>query len=278
MKRIVFILMLISALTLFASEQIRQEKRTLDGDGIKRLDIECGAGFLKVNGEKELEQILLDAEIIVQGVDEDRMDAFLEKHLDLRLEKHGSTAKLVARIRSGSGFFSRFLSSENALVNLTVRVPEAMDLDVSDGSGSIEIRNISGEMDITDGSGSLTIGNIQGNIEVDDGSGSLSIDRVSGDLDINDGSGDVNISDISGDIDVDDGSGSLILRSIVGNIVIDDGSGEIEVTEINGDVRLSDGSGSIHIRDVTQDVTILDDGSGSVEISNVKGRVIREDD
>lgn len=214
-----------------------QETKTmsLPAEGIQALRIDCGAGFLKVQGGEGLTAIEVKAEIYAGGAKDKDMEEFIKDRVKLSLEQKGNRAILVSEIKSSHFFFS----FREARIDLTVSVPKNLDLDIDDGSGSIEVRDIVGDISLDDGSGEIQIENVQGNLKIDDGSGEIEVRDVSGD------------------------------------VLIDDGSGEITVNSVGGNVTVSDGSGSINIQDVEKDVILKETGSGGENISNVKGRVIK---
>lgn len=271
------------------------ETRTLElsAEGIEKTVIECGAGFLKVNGEEGLTSIKVDAEINVKNLSKDDLQEFIDKNITLTLEKKGNEAVLKSEVKEFFGFFKKTI--KNVHINLTVRIPKEMHLDISDGSGSIDVANLVGEMKIDDGSGSIAIEEADGNVEINDGSGSISASHVGGALDIDDGSGGIDLQhiggsmkindgsgsiaaqDINGDVSINDGSGDIDLKTVNGDVSINDGSGGIELQLITGNVSITDGSGGIYIDGVEQDVNILDAGSGSVVTKNVKGNVSKLD-
>jgi DUF4097 and DUF4098 domain-containing protein YvlB len=236
--------------TVFPSDQVK--KLSLSAKGISELDIDCGAGFLKVYGREGLKEIKVEAEIVVKGGSAKKV---LQKYVKLSLKKRGRSAVLISQIdwRGSSSLF------KSAVINLTVTVPKNMDLIVDDGSGSMEIAGITGDL------------------KVDDGSGSMEIKDITGDLDVEDGSGSMKIEGIEGDVDIDDGSGKMDARDIQGDISIKDGSGTIYIRDIGGNVTVRDGSGSINIDGVEKNVTILRSGSGGLNIKNVKGKVTTKD-
>ena len=230
--RIIFMaLLLLCASFTFAYENVKN--LSLSARGIEKLEIDCGSGFLKVRGREGLREIKVEAEIVLEGKSEKSAEAFLKKYLKLSLEKKGSRAVLTSGFESYRSLFS----FTNKVVNLTVSLPKDMNLDVDDGSGSIIIENIAGDVNVDDGSGSMDIMNIGGNLDVDDGSGQIDVEGV------------------SGDVSVDDGSGSMTIRNIEGSVTV------------------RDGSGSITIDGVEKDVYIPSAGSGSVRVNNVKGKV-----
>lgn len=229
------------------------ENFKLSKEGVEVLEIDCEAGFLKVYGDKELNQIEVEAELEIDITDKNDLEDFIQDHVRLSLEKKGNRAILISHIDDHS-FFRR-----HAEINLTVKIPQPMNLRVEDGSGWIEIKDI------------------DGNLFVDDGSGDIDISNIKGDVEIDDGSGETNLNNISGYVEIDDGSGELEIENIRGDLNVDDGSGDMKITNINGNVFVTDGSGSININGVDKDVTIKEAGSGGLSIHDVKGKVEKRD-
>ena len=213
-------------------EEIR--KLDLDVDGITELSIKAGAGSMDVTGVSGLDKISVKATVVVPDADEDKALKVIEKKMTLTLDRQGSEAQLNAWFDGGfMGFGS------DAHIVLEISVPQGLSVNIDDGSGSLDVIDVAGDVTIDDGSGSIDVKNVA-NLKIDDGSGSIDIDDASGDV------------------------------SIV------DGSGSISVDHVKGSVTIDDGSGSVKISDVEKDVIIIDDGSGSVTIKNVRGNVDQE--
>ncbi|MDH5467893.1 MAG: hypothetical protein OEY25_10790 [Candidatus Aminicenantes bacterium] len=230
--KILFLAMLfLSACIAFPYEEVKELR--LSAQDIEMLEINCGAGFLKVTGYEGRNEIEVEAEIEVEGRRERDTEEFIRKYVELSLEKRGRRAVLISNFKD----FPKFFSLGNTVINLTVSIPKNMDLDINDGSGSIRVENIAGNVFVDDGSGSMEIENVEGSLQIEDGSGSIEVD------------------DVRDDVDVDDGSGSISIRNI------------------GGSVTVRDGSGSIYINGVEKDVFIPSEGSGGLRISNVKGKV-----
>ena len=236
---VIFIVMftvLVLMVTVGFSAQT-EKSLALPTEGLKTFRIDAGAGWLKVAGVPGLDRIEVRAEIEARGMDSGEMEDFIKDHVELFLEKRGDRAVLNAHIDDGWHFFG----SSDSRINLTVRVPKTMALDIEDGSGE------------------MTVEDIDANVSIDDGSGEIRVARINGNLEVDDNSGDLTIREVSGDVSIEDGSGG------------------IEVDKIGGSVTVDDGSGGISINGVGKDVIIKDAGSGGVRIDNVKGRVIRND-
>lgn len=203
----------------------------LDTRGIDLLDIEAGAGALRVTGVAGSDAIRVTARIRVDD-DDAAARRTIAEDLRLSLEKDSDVARLKAWFEEGA-----FGRGDSPQVDLEIEVPAGLHLRVDDGSGSIDISRVHGDIRIDDGSGSLVL------------------------------------SDVGGSIEIDDGSGSITIRQARGNVSITDGSGNIEVRGVAGSVTVDDGSGSIDVSDVDEDLVIVDDGSGGLDFSNIRGRV-----
>lgn len=208
---------------------------SLDTRGIDTLNIDAGAGSLEVTGVSGAGPIEVTATIQLAGRKESKARETIESDMVLTLEKDSDTARLKAYFDQGGWGWG-----DSPLINLQVRMPETMRLIVDDGSGSLVVRNVRGDIALDDGSGSLTMVDVGGNIEIDDGSGSILVEGVGGDISINDGSGSIKVSGVAGSVTIDDGSGS------------------------------------IDVNDVEKDLIIVDDGSGGLDFSNIRGKIEKE--
>jgi len=216
----------IAAAVLFSSAcsissptlQETRELQTRIGDG-GQFEVDAGAGSLTLIGDENSDAIHVRAEIYQTSANDDYT-------LTLNLQD-GNRARLVADADSTFGSSDR--------IDLTITVPETLSVTIVDGSGSIRLEALIGDLNIDDGSGSIRVSDIQGNVVVEDGSGSIRVTGVSG------------------------------------NVSIDDGSGSISVKDAGGKVSVSDGSGSIDV-DGADDFELLDDGSGSVSTRNIRSR------
>ena len=213
------------------SDYEEQRELKLEADGVSTLSIEAGAGSMDVTGVAGLAEISVKALIVVPNADEDDAIKAIEKKMVLTLEESNGVAKLE------SWFDQGFMGSgSDAYIVLDVSVPQGMSVNIDDGSGSLDIADIVGDVSIDDGSGSIDVSNVA-NLKIDDGSGSI------------------DVFDANGDVSIVDGSGSITVKRVQGSVTVDDGSG------------------SIKISDVEHDLTIVDDGSGSQSFSNIGGNV-----
>lgn len=214
-------------------EEIRELE--LDASGIGVLDIEAGAGSLAITGVAGLQEIRVNAIIHVPTSDEDEARESIESDMVLTLEKSGDRAVLKGYFENrGRGW------DDSPGIRLEVQVPPSTGLSVEDGSGSMAVNGVSGD------------------IEIDDGSGSIKMEQVGGVVRIEDGSGSISVIEAGGDVQIRDGSGSITVRGVGGSVTVDDGSG------------------SINVSDVEHDLIIESDGSGGLNYSDIAGRVENE--
>lgn len=214
-----------------------QEERelVLDAGGVTKLRVDAGAGSLSIRGVDGSERIEVRATVLVSGAKGEKAQDFIENRMVLELDRSGNRAELVADFRDTMGFGKR------GAIALDISMPKGIDLDIDDGSGSIEVRDTEGALTINDGSGSISV-------------------RKLTDVRIDDGSGSIEVEDASGDVYIDDGSGSIRVSRVAGSIVVDDGSGSINVADVKGDFRVIDaGSGSVNYSGVAGEVSVPED-------------------
>ncbi|RZQ53563.1 hypothetical protein C1E23_07895 [Pseudoalteromonas phenolica] len=209
-----------------APKYFDNQQLTLSAATLKTLDTEAGAGNLSIVGSDTATEITVDAEIY----------AYDAEDFTLTLKEKGSRAELIARASNSNNWQ---VNSPGPKINLTITVPTNLNLIVDDGSGNIEIKQVSGNIDIDDGSGSITIegGN---NIIIEDGSGSMTVNNTQGDLEIDDGSGEVSVNNIAGTVTIDDGSGSINVNGAGGLVIEDSGSGGLQIKNVKGKVEIDE--------------------------------------
>ncbi|HET8817828.1 MAG TPA: hypothetical protein VFM61_10330 [Pseudidiomarina sp.] len=208
---------------LWGDSDLQHETRSLSLDtaGIDELKADTGAGSLEIIGESGRTSIDVVAEVYYRDADDIR----------LSLEQSGDDAVLIA------DFDNHSFRGESPYINLVVRVPAELEVEVNDGSGSIVMRDISGDIDIEDGSGSIHVENA-GNVEIDDGSGSITVRNLSGNLNVDDGSGSMDIENVIGKVTIDDGSGGIVVRNVGELNIIDAGSGSVRTEGVRSSSQM----------------------------------------
>jgi DUF4097 and DUF4098 domain-containing protein YvlB len=252
------------------AEECKDIDFTLDTDGIRVLELDTGAGYLDITGTSGSS----DIEIRARACTDSRRRL---EDMDVLYQRRGNAWEVETETgdaRDGFSLFSLFDFDSHASIDVDVRVPAGLLLDIDDGSGAINVRDVTGELRINDGSGEIELSRFTGEVDIDDGSGGTDIHDVNGRVRVNDGSGSITIARTM-DVTVRDGSGSISIRDIEGNVdVPDDGSGSITIERVSGNVLIDDdGSGDIRVDEVRGDFTARNTGSGDLDYRNVDGRV-----
>jgi hypothetical protein len=218
----------------------------VDATGAKSVEVEAGAGSLRVEGKAGLRQVQ------VTGTARSSSQRFLTQ-IKLIAERRGDVVFIKAEIPDSD---SNRDDDYSASLDLVIEVPQGINAEVGDGSGDTKILNV-------------------GSLEASDGSGSFSVIGAAGSVRITDGSGDLTIENVGGDVKVNDGSGDITVRNVTGSFTVEsDGSGGIYATDVRGSVVVqNDGSGSIEVNKVGKDFTVESKGSGSIDYADVSGRV-----
>ena len=243
MKKTIFVCLIVS--TTFLSQGLfadgwgnarlnKNVQLTLAGETIVQLNIDAGAGDLKITGNKGQSGIAVTAKVFGEELS---VDDYV-----LSLEKEGDKAVLIAQFKDHT--------YNNERIDLEVTMSPSLALFVDDRSGDISIESVSNGLTLNDRSGDIELKNITGSVIIEDRSGDVVGKNIRGDVIINDRSGEIQLKDVIGDLYIDDSSGDILAKNISGVVTVEDGSGDID---ING----------------AADFKLKDDGSGDVSLQNI---------
>lgn len=268
MSRLIFAALSLSA--AFAAqawdddcEFTAQRKVELDAAAVKQLAIEAGAGDLDIRGDATVTKIVAEGRACA-----DSQEALDQIQL---VSREGATPTIAAEIPESQGW----LFSGYAYLDVKVRVPTNIALDVRDSSGDIAIDNVA-SVDLTDSSGDVNIRDVAGQVSIDDSSGDLDVQRVGAVTVRHDSSGDLSLDSVKGDATVEnDSSGDIRITRVDGNAEVrSDSSGGIEFDQIKGKAEVgNDSSGEIVADNIGGDFVVRSDGSGGIRHSHVTGQV-----
>ncbi|AWX58887.1 hypothetical protein AB432_029260 [Brevibacillus brevis] len=220
--------------------KIEEEKRQLElpAESIEALNIATDSGDLIVKGDEKATAIHVEADIKTKNVK--------PEEIIITLEQDGNTATLRSEVNTDIGL-------NYVDMTLTVIVPAQMPIALTDGSGDIDMTNLTGKLTIEDDSGDIQLTNTNGEVE------------------IRDQSGDIKIKDASALKLIEDDSGDIVMENTGGNVAIHDQSGDMYIKKHKGDITISDQSGNIVIDTVEGNVLIENDGGGDRFVQNVTG-------
>ena len=165
--------------------------------------------------------------------------------------------------------------SSYAYIDLDVRIPETMPLQIQSNSGDADVADIAA-LDFSTHSGDLLADHVSGAITAELGSGDIKADDV-GSLELRrSGSGDVRARKVHGDVRIGNvGSGDLSFADVSRGVHVNSvGSGDVGVHGAGGDVVIdSIGSGDVTASNVGGDFVVKAAGSGDIHHRDVKGKV-----
>ena len=245
----------------------------VDAAGLKDLAFRLGSSDLVVEGVQGL------AKVEVRGRACASEEAWLA---DLKIDQQRSGDRLTLTPQQGRATNWRWFESSYAYIDLEVRVPASMAIDIKASSGDSKVRNVA-SLDYDGSSGDLIADKIAGLLALELSSGDVQASNI-GSADVRGvSSGDLTLRDVRGDVQVGRvGSGDLRLDNVGGGVTIGNvGSGDVTIGHVERNVSVDSlGSGDLDVADVGGDLTLRRKGSGDVHDRGVRGKVDvpRDDD
>ena len=186
------------------------------------------------------------------------------------------------RTRSGVTVESRCpLPTGVCSVDFTVAIPVSARALLSDGSGDMTLRGLTGHVSAGAGSGNVSAYGLSGTVGLGDGSGDIVGSALSGPrVTFSNGSGNISVTGLtSTHVVASDGSGDVTLTftKVPSYVHVSDDSGNVTLILPPGKttlyrVRASTSSGtpvvSVPISSVSRHVITVTDGSGNITITN----------
>jgi hypothetical protein len=164
--------------------------------------------------------------------------------------------------------------------SLRAVLPAGKRVVLSDGSGNLTLRGLTGPVTGGSGSGDLQANQLSGTVNLQTGSGNISGSTLSGPhVTLKAGSGDIAIGGLrSLDVVVSDGSGDITLTfsKVPTRVKVSDSSGDVSVvlprgpTRYKVDATTNSGNRVVHVPQgggPTHTITVTD-GSGNVSVTN----------
>lgn len=184
----------------------------------------------------EDDQFSIHAEVVVVANNVKSAYVIIDKYLNLGVSRDNNELLLQSLFEydDNDGDLREtlgFLKVPERKINITVSVPNNIDIRINDRSEGLVIADLINNLDVTDGSGHLRIENIIGNLKLEDASGSINVSKVNygetGDYQIyiKDHSGGISVNKIPGNRTIDDSSGGMHVDKVIGDLVIHYSSG-----------------------------------------------------
>lgn len=137
-------------------------------------------------------------------------------------------------------------------LNVTLRVPAGVRLQVHSGNGDVGVTGAMAELVARSGNGRVRVSGIAGEVEASSGNGEVTVDAVRGPVSANSGNGDVRVRTVQGPVSARSGNGDLIITMTELRTAADmdftTGNGRIELSvpaEFHAEIDASTGNGGI---------------------------------
>ena len=190
-------------------------------------------------------------------------------------------------------------------VDIIVTVPTETSVEVDNGFGVVDIKDLKGDVDVNGDFGDATINNIEGALSLENASGEIQVSNVdagSKDVNIEADFGKISLEKVNGnDITVSSSSGSLTLSNVratgdffsksdFGNITFENGyaasftiessSGKVILTKltVRGALIVMNDFGDIELNQALAGSYDLDSNSGGITIDGAKGSLKAQTD
>lgn len=252
------------SLSAGSGSDVSVKVRRLGADG-GRLEIQTGQVDVRSNDWGETESLR-----VIYPSDRIHYDQF-QGNTEIRVRDDGTFWGGGWRDRGRKVRIGDRVDGLDAHADLEIAVPEGKRVYVALAAGTIEARNVNGDLFLDTGSGSISTAATRGELNLDTGSGDVTVDGAEGEVNIDTGSGDVDVRSMSGpELYVDTGSGNVRVDGAdAPEISIDTGSGDVTLLGARtGEVAVDTGSGSVEIETVAGSASIsVDTGSGDVDVA-----------
>ncbi len=224
------------------------------------LVVSTSSGSIETAGQ-ETDQVQAVATITARAATEQEAQELAEQ-VEIRFQESGDKLEIKADKPA--------LRRSRISISYNITTPRQTSLDCESGSGSLKVKDLTGNVNARTGSGSVEAARIKGTARLRSGSGSVHGDNLGGgDVDLDTGSGGVRLSEASevGTCRAHSSSGPVHVQHVQANsISMDSGSGGVTGEDLNC-ANLKAGSGSGHVSVAfspsAPNNVIADVGSGS---------------
>jgi hypothetical protein len=238
----------------------------VDAAGLKTLAFSLGSSDVVVEGVPGLTKVEVRGRACAS--DQDWLAG-------LGVEQQRSGDRLTITPHADRNVGWHWFGSSYAYIDLRVRVPAALAVDIKGHSADAEVNGVA-SLDFESSSGDLEARHIAGALTSKASSGDIKADDI-GSVEVRGtGSGDVELRDVHADVRVSSsGSGDLHFNNVGGSVRVGSvGSGDIEISHVDRDASIdSIGSGDITASEIGGDFTVGTKGSGDISHRDVRGKV-----
>ena len=212
---------------------------------IRTVAVQLDRASVTILGEAR-DTLAVDLSGIVYGGDEEMAKA-LAKEITVGVTTDGPLMKLAMSLPK------RDELSRRPRVQLTLRVPARLGIELRLGGGEVDVTNVA-SLQVVKASGRIRIASIAGAVTGELGPGEVEIDHA-GSVAIETRNSQVRIADVAGSFEVEARRGDFRARGIGGAAHLEGRDVEAELEDLAGPLRLTGSGGEVRVRDVRGPIT-----------------------
>jgi len=197
-----------------------------------QLSIEADQGDIEVSSwDKSTVSVVVERD--VTGGSDSQKEKVLKSH-KVQFSRDGNTVRVEAKMEKASKF--SFRSRPNLNVHFRINVPRNFNANLDTAGGSIEVKDLHGNVDARTSGGDLNFDKIEGSVEGRTSGGNVKAVGCTDKLQAQTSGGNIVIKDYTGPSATGDTSG--------GNVDVHGCTGKLQVRTSGGDIKVDAFSGS----------------------------------
>lgn len=248
---------LIVTLALAAPAALAESRveKTLKIDVGGRLEVDTEMGSVTVTGGSGS-----DVHVVVTSRNRD-----LEEILALRFVDGGKTARITGRKKGGH----LFNWSDGGRVHFEIEVPPSTALDIDTSGGGISVSSIRAAVKVRTSGGSLDIRDVTGEVDGHTSGGGVRLKAIQGRARVQTSGGSIDGADLDGPVTADTSGGGITMKRVTGDLKVHSSGGSIHIDEAAGQVDADTSGGGIHAAFARGNSRggRLESSGGSIELS-----------
>ena len=192
------------------------------------------------------------ARVDVRGSSDDQVRIHISRNDDddeaihddflIEFSQTGDDVTLEVKRRQNFAWFNNTRS-----IRIDVELPGRFDVDLTTSGGSIELRDLIGEIEARTSGGRLLFQNVDGPIQARTSGGSIHLDGTSADADLKTSGGSIRVGVVGGTLSARTSGGSIVVEQTGGPVVAKTSGGRIEIGTAHGSVEAKTSGGGIEV-------------------------------
>jgi hypothetical protein len=267
MKKIYFLLLTASLLTLHVSAQIQKEPlmtKTFT-DLVRNVQAETSGGSISVSGSEtggaRVEVFVNPNNSRDMLISKKEIEDRLAEDYEINITVSNNKLTVTAKPKERNMDWKRALN-----ISFRIFVPRNITSDLSTSGGSISLKNLNGEQDFSTSGGSIHVENLSGKTKGRTSGGSIYVENSKDEIDLSTSGGSIHAEKCNGNIKLSTSGGSLHLKSLDGTIKANTSGGTVRGEDISGDLETHTSGGNIKLKGLSCSIETSTSG-GNIDVS-----------